>query len=496
MSIDAKFPIYNFDFSFGPPSQFEWHRTIDGVAESKKYGYSRLDTSALPDWALKHLGPAEADLFDVAMATNISDRLALRSYQGNTDSAFCWSRTIQIRLAIREVERWRDPEVQRRLQNYLYINTGDKWQFEFVPLAVPASQVIRQEYLQLDLQDTLRRRYPEVRVSLFSDGVDSLSGLAYQLNEYPQSRIVLISFNTSNCITARQGRMLDELPHEMRERITHIPLSLKVRAGKARQEKSLRSRGFMFLAAASAASYLLGRSEFFVWENGIGAFNLPFDRSQFIGHNTRAVHPRSLASFTHFLEALLGRPFLINNHFQFLTKGEVCRNLADEPWRNLISQSFTCGHRQRVKDDGHQHCGICNSCILRRQGLYIAGLASDDTTKYCHDLRHMQDIPLNKRLEWVKTNEQWNRIADVLRGAKIDGDGEEQTWLRILSVFRELAVTVEAMEKAQHISQDQAKRGILRLLRTYVAEGLITGPSVSQVLCMTPREHRPVSVTA
>ena len=480
MSATRKDLVYEFDFTCCHRGQFAWRRVVGGVGEPMQKGSYRLNVSALPDWALNHLQPLQADLMDVALAAHISDRFSPRRHEYSGDKATAWSRRIVVRVAVRELEKWRDPEVVRRFCEYLGFNTGDDWQFVFVPRP-PDAVAAKNSYLQLDMQETLRRRYPELRISLFSDGLDSLAGLAQEVSAHPDARFLLVSFNTTARITTRQAGMLTLLEPDLRKRITHLPLSLTVCAGAAKQEKSRRTRGLIFLAAASVTAILSGQSEFSVWENGIGAFNLPHDRSQLTGHSTRAVHPRSLALFASFMEVLFERSLRIRNDFQFSTKGEICRLLSDAPWHELIAKSFTCGYARRIPEKGHQHCGVCVSCIMRRQGLRVAGLSADDV-EYFYDLNHAETVLPHKQIEWHKMQRQMEQFAGVLRAVESEGENFDRAWLHVARAFPDLIATTRDMANAQAVDEKQIQRGIISLLHKYVGEGLLLSPSLSQVL--------------
>ena len=71
----------------------------------------------------------------------------------------------------------------------------------------------------------------------------------------------------------------------------------------------------------------------YVFENGIGAFNLPYTGAQVGSHSMRAVHPETLLRMSDLVVALTGQPFRIYNRFQWKTKAEVCEPLARDHFR-------------------------------------------------------------------------------------------------------------------------------------------------------------------
>ena len=73
-------------------------------------------------------------------------------------------------------------------------------------------------------------------------------------------------------------------------------------------ESSQRSRGLLFLAAGIATAWALRQDQLRVFENGIGAINLPYLRSQFGSQATRAMHPRTLLLAQNLAAAISHRP--------------------------------------------------------------------------------------------------------------------------------------------------------------------------------------------
>ena len=72
--------------------------------------------------------------------------------------------------------------------------------------------------------------------------------------------------------------------------------------------------------------------------------------------------------------------------YAFTTKGELCDALRDTGLGRLARQSVSCdGYPQRNKRA--DQCGVCPSCLLRRQSLHHARLLDDDPASlYVHDV--------------------------------------------------------------------------------------------------------------
>lgn len=143
------------------------------------------------------------------------------------------------------------------------------------------------------------------------------------------------------------------------------------------KSSSLRSRGFFFTLLGSACAYLQGQSTLFVYENGIGAIDLPFRESEVGLDHSRAVHPRSLLYISELVTQLLGKSFLTQNPFLFQTKAQMCQILLQSQVAEFIFDTVSCDRRRR---EYPMQCGYCSSCLLRRQAL--AAVEIEDKTDY------------------------------------------------------------------------------------------------------------------
>ena len=81
--------------------------------------------------------------------------------------------------------------------------------------------------------------------------------------------------------------------------------------GRSSVETSQRSRGLLFLAVGIATAWTLRQDRLRVFENGIGAINLPYPRSQFGSQATKSMHPQTLNSWQKLAAAISSRPFRI-----------------------------------------------------------------------------------------------------------------------------------------------------------------------------------------
>jgi Queuosine biosynthesis protein QueC len=179
---------------------------------------------------------------------------------------------------------------------------------------------------------------------------------------------VAISVETNGRMQHVQRQVLDSL--RVMSGRNCMPLSYRVSVGAASIESSQRSRGLLFLGVGIATSWALRQDQLQVFENGIGAINLPYLRSQFGSQATRSMHPRTLRLIEDLASAVSLRPFRISAPALNETKAQAARKtpLAAGP-ALARTVSYDTGFSARAAGP----CGTCTSCLLRRQALYAAG---------------------------------------------------------------------------------------------------------------------------
>lgn len=115
-----------------------------------------------------------------------------------------------------------------------------------------------------------------------------------------------------------------------------------------------------------------------LFENGIGAINLPMTEFQIGTDNTRATNPLALLEMSKLLSMIFDEPFVIENLALWSTKTELCRALIDSPLRQTISQTVSCDGSFSRRERRKRQCGVCTSCLLRRLSLIAADLVDAD----------------------------------------------------------------------------------------------------------------------
>ena len=403
-----------------------------------------------------------ADLLEVAMSVYAADRRSLRDYKG----ANTGHRRIRIRLGVRDPGFWSRSEMNDQLSDYLSWLSDDEWSICFVKRDAPATAAESDQFLF-----SLPPEQP-ARVSLFSGGLDSLAGLAYHANEDPISSCILVSGYTNERLADKQRRQASLVRRTWRNSpvrghntaISHVAIPFGIDGGnKAREEKSQRTRALAFLAFGVATALQAQTNTLWVYENGIGAMNLPLNAAQLGVDNYRGVHPRSLKMAEDLFQLALQQSIHIQNRFLFHTKVEMCRALVDAGLSEVARETISCdSFPMRVPNK--THCGQCTSCILRRQALHCSGLMSHDPPEdYQYDaLSNTNSSSLNTvfGLEVMRSQVQKLRLRL----------SAEDSWRELSSSYPELARAAAQFAAQNKLNIDQVASKFVRLYQTYVNE--------------------------
>lgn len=428
---------------------------VNGASISLHSHYRVADERIAHAFGLSLATPL-ADLVDVALAAYVADRVSPRQHFGDYDPyKMRWRRHFSIRLPIREPERWRERSLSQSLCSVLEYFTDDCWSFDFVQRRANNDQAEVQGYLF-----PTQPPHP-VEVAPFSAGLDSLAGSVHRLAIQPELTLASFAAGTNRQIIGRQNELFRVLSNRFHSHVlpVMVPFGLCKR-GHAYDgdEPTQRSRGFVYLALTAVTAVQAGCNTAKVYENGVGAIGLPYNRTQWGVHNTRAAHPLSLISMSKFMMRLLNQSFSFHNPFLFETKGIMCRKLAAEGLGQLAARSVSCdGFPQRVT--GALQCGICTSCLLRRQALHAAGLSSvDSQSGYRYDvtdpnlfleerqlyqLRAMLDqvnrlrICVNSASPWEQLSESFPVLEEIRHGiAAFEGRDVQEIAEALVSLYR------------------------------------------------------------
>ncbi len=400
-----------------------FYNFADQVQPVELDSYYWLNGQRLSRAFCRALHASLADLLDLVMAVYAADRRSSRNYS----RAATGHRNISVRIGVRNPRLWSRAEVLQKLQELLYWLSGDEWALHFVQrLAAPSPAEMENFLFQMP------PRAPAT-VSLFSGGLDSLAGLAAHAPEDPGGSRVLVSGYTNNRLGHQQRSQVDIVRAAWRnaEAFEHIseihhvavPFGIRKPLGH-KEEKSQRTRSLVFLTLGVVTALQGGADTLWVYENGVGALNLPMNETQLGVDNSRGVHPRSLMLAEDLISMALEQSVRIRNPFLFSTKARMCKALANSGFTDAISYSVSCdGFPQRMHNQPSQ-CGRCTSCILRRQSLQASGLARHDQgyrydvfrPQTIRDERHLYDFEamrgqVHKINRCLATEDSWRSLC-------------------------------------------------------------------------------------
>lgn len=318
--------------------------------------------------------PKVSDLLAIAAAVYSIDRLVKRSYQSALRGP---GRVLHVRARVAVPSFW--AEQAELLREVLAVLSGDQWTFEFEQGRVPQWQSS-----MLKVQDT---------ICLYSGGLDSLAGLACRLAE------------TEGCITsvtmlhvgrqrARVKAHIDGLNAHFGTRVfpVLVPMALIKPPRLDDQELSQRCRGFIFASLGIGAAAALGAKRIEVYENGVGALNVPLMFGMSVGgRTTKGCHPRFMQLMSQLASAVLNREVSFVLPHEFRTKGELVSVLRPRNLQALAVKSFSCIHTSPRVAGEPKHCGFCPACIGRRQA-FLAGGVEDESVGYKADLLDPNDV--------------------------------------------------------------------------------------------------------
>jgi 7-cyano-7-deazaguanine synthase in queuosine biosynthesis len=381
-----------------------------------QFGYQALlDGSAVINRLARELPPVAADLMEIAATVYVVDQQVARPRRQDLDAGSTWARELRVEIPVRQPELWNAHGSS--LADLLAWLTDDTWTLTFTRRDGGAGPL---DVSQGFLFDTIPDGAAPV---LFSGGLDSGAGLATYL---ASADAVAVSVDTNNWMQHVQQRVLRELNTVSRHACVPLRYRVSARGQKHAAESSQRSRGLLFLAAGITTAWTLRHDRLQVFENGIGAINLPYVRSQFGSQAPKAMHPRTLRMAQSLASAVSGRPFRIDAPGMTATKAQLIRRAPAAADRALAG-TVSCDTGFSARVPHHAPCGTCTSCILRRQALHAAGKARLDAGA------GYRASSLEKSLGLQVMRWQESRLRDCL--------GQPDPWTALISEFPELLDT-------------------------------------------------------
>lgn len=396
-----------------------------------------------------------ADLIDLAVAIHATDRLTFQNLR-QEQTRIC------VVLPVRHPELLNNTSFQDKLSSLLEWATGSRWLFDFRK-RFDSERTIEQQPL-------LSSTDPYVsEVILWSGGLDALAGLYTRLKTNCEASFMLFGTGSNDNAFDRQKQVFKALQHSFPNRLNLCQTPIRFSESSLHQKNKIsRARGIVFMLLGAACAYLMGQRILYLYENGIGAINLPYRKSAIGLDHSRSVHPLTSPGVSDIISELLGEEFKVKTPFLFWTKAEMCKTLAEDGRNDLLPLTMSCDrpHRQQPIQ-----CGYCSSCILRKQAL--AASLMEDKTRYVvpHGRKPAGDtnLYLQHMLVQVSAFRDLLNISNTLN----------LQWESLTRRFPELDDVVDRTAMAENLLPVDMQKHLIRLYQAYVAEWDAVEPHIS-----------------
>jgi hypothetical protein len=430
-------------------------RLIDHSRNRESNVKVAVDDSAFSYRVQKEFPSIIADLIDLAIAIHAADRLTFQSLRQHQTR-------IHVVLPARHPEILNQTPLQDKLFNLLEWATGSRWVFEFVK-RVDSGRVVEQQPL-------LSSADPYVdEVALWSGGLDALAGLYTRLKENHVTSFMLFGTGSNDNAYARQEQVFQALQPSFPNRLNLCRAPIRFSESNLHTKNKIsRARGIVFTLLGSACAYLMGQRVLHLYENGIGAINLPYRKSAVGLDHSRSVHPLTLLGVSNLISDLIGEEFKVRNPFLFWTKAEMCQQLAEDVECELPSLTISCDSPHRKQPI---QCGYCSSCILRKQAL--AASQVKDKTHYIvpHGTRPVGDT----RLYLQHMLAQVSTLKELLNYS----ENTTTQWKSLTKRFPELDDIVDRTHEVEGLTSLEMRKRLIQLYQTYVSEWDTVEPQIS-----------------
>lgn len=311
------------------------------------------------------IGQREQDLLEIAATVFAADGSLTRGGPTRPNMGAGWRRRLRFSIPVSDPGHWSRPDIRRALEEAVAFLTEDDASFSFTQKPVePEAEPF------LDLDPT-GRLFEADRIVMFSGGLDSFAGALETLAQTDE-KIVLVTHRSAQKAIPRQVELGRYFETHYRGRFLHLHVLARRRFDGAR-DTTQRSRSFLFAALGQAVARAFSARQVSFFENGVISHNLPLGR-QIVGTMaTRTTHPQSLRLLNDLCALALEDCVAIDNPYQWLTKTEVVRRIAENGGQGQIMRAVSCTSIRR-QDSVRTHCGACSQCLDRRFAIVAAGL--------------------------------------------------------------------------------------------------------------------------
>lgn len=366
----------------------------------------RIDTERISAKLLAPLTPILEDLLEIASTVFAADGSFRRGGPSRPGMGNGWRRNFTFEIPVRDPMFWSSPAVLGALTDAVAFLTDDDVAFRFVQ---SAAQYGPQAFFQF--QDEAAA-FAADEVILFSGGLDSFAGALEALATHHR-KVVLVSHVSAPKVQKRQEALARCLATRFPGQVLHIPVRA-TRVGAEAAETTQRSRSFLFASLGQVVARMIGAKEVRFYENGVVGHQLPIS-SQVVGTMaTRTTHPLSLQLLNALMARLAPEPVPIGNPFEWLTKADVLRPIAENGGSGQIAEAASCTSIHNQSNE-KSHCGTCTQCLDRRFGILAEKLEAFDPADH-----YATDVLLGERTAPHSATLAGFWVAHALEKARLD----------------------------------------------------------------------------
>lgn len=358
---------------------------------------------ALPAFVdqVSHLPPRFLDLLEIAAYVYCADRHTSR---GRKDAVefHKWSRSLHFFVKVRDFKFWNRDAVSNQLATLLTFLAGDrecKFTFQSGHKTPPTSL--------FDFGEVSIPVPKDIRVMLFSGGLDSLAGLC-DLLKTNQDQVCLVSHRSGQ---TQSGHTQDQLVRALRakhpNRLQHYKFHCNL-TGERAAEETQRARMFLYSSIAMGMCAALSQTELTIFENGITSLNFPRRQDLLNARATRTTHPKTIFLLAKLFSEIAEKDINIETPYLWKTKTDVLKLFDETGEADLIPSAVSCS-KTFLPIGKATHCGTCSQCIDRRLASYASELDKiDDSSAYAFDFI----------TENIKDAEARTTLVDYVRQAR------------------------------------------------------------------------------
>src|SRR5690625_1104144 len=305
-------------------------------------------------------------------------------------------RNINIEIPVYNVEHW--VKLTKEIERLTKWVSEDNFHIQFV----------ENKYINSEINYILPLPN-EYDVTLFSGGLDSLSGAFYNFKNSIKSDYV--GFINKGEEKTHQVE-IEKFYRRTFDDNTSVHLIDKFPVKKVTYIQSTRS--LLYFALGIAKAHFNNSRILYLFENGILSLNPELNNR----YTTKTTHPKTIYLYNNLLnDANIN--ISIKHPFLFRTKGEIINDMNHD-FLNVVRDTFTCGQGRNPIKSHKGQCGTCIPCLLRK--ISVAAYNNEDyDVKYNYPYgTKFKDIDdMSYRNDYESNFDYFKRYCDSIKKKQI-----------------------------------------------------------------------------